>query len=87
MSLTRFNEIFSDTIDTNKMVELTNSKECTHQEDRYTYFAWTEMKWKIFGDVRIYNETKKKLCKYSDGQNSILLTGYIFSIYSKAYKS
>ena len=61
------------------MINMTNSKKCAAPSvDTDVYLAWADTKWTIVGDVfRVYNETKKNLCKHSDRTAFILLTGKI----------
>ena len=65
---------FRTTIDTDEMIELT-SKLCTGHNSSDLYLSWMEMKWRTYGNVRIYNETRKNMCKYLDSSGFIILTG------------
>ena len=58
------------------MIRLTNSKECTDTENHPDiYMSWNQMDWNIFGDVRVYYESRQLMCKVSDGVTRIYLTG------------
>ena len=72
-------------MDVSKMKTLTTSKECTGKvNDEDLYLAWPRMKWNITGNIQVFNESKKNLCRTSDGKTSIWLTGISqkFIIYS-----
>ena len=57
------------------MIRLTNSNECTAENHQDIYMSWNQMDWNIFGDVRVYYESRQLMCKVSDGVTSIYLTG------------
>ena len=58
------------------MKELTGTVNCTVSvTDEGSYLTWKAMKWKIFGDVRVYNESLNMLCWENDGISEIYLTG------------
>ena len=58
------------------MKELTGTVNCTASvTDEGSYLTWKAMKWKIFGDVRVYNESLNMLCWENDGISEIYLTG------------
>ena len=61
------------------MEALTNSVYCTvgFKNDSEVYMVWNDMNWNIIGSVEIYNESKKELCKISDGMTTFFLTGTV----------
>ena len=59
------------------MIRMTNSRQCTVENDTNVYLAWDDMKWEISGNVRTYNESRRNVCKYQDGITDILLSAMI----------
>ena len=57
---------------------MTNSRECTVEDNADVYLAWDDMKWEITGNVRTYEESRRKICEYQDGITDILLSGKVF---------
>ena len=58
------------------MKNITETENCTASDtDDGSYLTWKTMKWKIFGDVQIYNESLNKLCQENDAISEIYLTG------------
>ena len=65
------------------MKELTGTENCTASDtDEGSYLTWKAMKWKIFGNVRVYNESLNMLCWENDGISEIYLTGLSDSEFS-----
>ena len=55
---------------------ITSSTQCAvNSSEEYTYLTWNNMKWNIFGNVTAYYESKKEICKTSDGTTNFFLTG------------
>ena len=59
------------------MTRLTNSKHCFGMDvpTRELYLGWNDMKWDTFGDIEVYNEPKKDMCRAFENNTNILLTG------------
>ena len=69
-------DLFSINLSISKMKEITGTKNCTVSDmDEGSYLTWEAMKWKIYGDVRVYNESLNMLCWENDGISEIYLTG------------
>ena len=56
---------------------MTNSRQCTVEDNADVYLAWDDMKWEITGNVRTYEESRRKICEYQDGITDILLSGKV----------
>ena len=56
---------------------LTDSKNCFGMElpPRELYLAWNDMKWNLTGDIEVYYEPKKDMCRPFENITNILLTG------------
>ena len=39
------------------------------------YLAWNDMKWNLTGNIEVYNEPKKDMCRPFENITNILLTG------------
>ena len=39
------------------------------------YLGWNDMNWDLFGNVEMYNEPKKDMCRAFENNTNILLTG------------
>ena len=57
------------------MIKFTNSDECTAENHPEIYLSWKTMRWNIVGDVRVYNESSRNMCKFSDGHKYVFFTG------------
>ena len=42
---------------------------------RELYLGWNDMKWDTFGNVEVYNEPKKDMCRAFENITNVLLTG------------
>ena len=60
---------------------MTNSRQCTAEDNADVYLAWDDMKWEITGNVRTYEESRRKICEYQDGITDILLSGKVILFY------
>ena len=47
------------------------------------YLAWPDMKWETFGNIQMYNEPKKDMCRTFENITNFLLTGIFKGLKSK----
>ena len=71
-----FISISRSELKTDEMIKLTNSKHCTVENGvGDMYLPWNDIQWKVVGNVSSYNESKRAMCKISDGIDNFMLSG------------